>query len=294
MKKILILILLIFLLTGCNSYTELNDLGVINMIGIEKINNSYKFYISIISKIDNETKSNIYEIESYNIYNIINKLSLNLNKKIYLSHLDLLIINDSIKTYELDEIISFFLNNNETREDFLVVTSENIKQVLENANFREINDLVKTSLEENSIALYTTMYDVIKSYYNKEPIYYTNIEIDSNIKINKAKIFLNNKYQDIENDKVLFLNYLLNKVNTYKYNLKCDNENVYLDILSTNKSNIKNKIIITNEIKVIKNDCKYDKKTINKLFTNYLNNNLKEFTNKDIKIQNTIRSPYEN
>ena len=40
MKKIF-LILILFLFTGCSSYIELNDLAIINAIGLEKANNTY-------------------------------------------------------------------------------------------------------------------------------------------------------------------------------------------------------------------------------------------------------------
>ena len=51
MKKILIILPLLFIITGCNSYIELNELGIINIIGIEKYNNNYKLYTSIIDNV---------------------------------------------------------------------------------------------------------------------------------------------------------------------------------------------------------------------------------------------------
>lgn len=41
MKKIIILIITIFLLSGC-SYRELNDLAIISAIGIDYDNNEFK------------------------------------------------------------------------------------------------------------------------------------------------------------------------------------------------------------------------------------------------------------
>jgi len=66
MKKIFMIIIFIFLLSGCKSYTELNNLGVINTIGIEKNNNQYKLYASIISDLENN-KNEIYEVSGLNI-----------------------------------------------------------------------------------------------------------------------------------------------------------------------------------------------------------------------------------
>ena len=100
MKKILILILL-FMLTGCSSYIELNDLAIINTLGLEKVNDNYKLYASIVNIKDEEAlepEIETYEIEGNSLNQIVDNLSLTLNKKIYMSHLNLLIINDTIKT----------------------------------------------------------------------------------------------------------------------------------------------------------------------------------------------------
>ena len=95
MKKIF-LILILFLFTGCSSYIELNDLAIINAIGIEKVNNTYKMYASIIMETDKETttpKTTIYEVTGVNLNDMLNQLTLTLNKKIYMiKYLSLFII----------------------------------------------------------------------------------------------------------------------------------------------------------------------------------------------------------
>lgn len=296
MKKIIILII-ILLLTGCNSYIELNDLGIIQIIGLEKIDNNYKLTTSIIEKVDEDTNPiiSIYNIEGNTIPELFNKLSLSLNKKIYLSHLDTLIINDSIKTNELENIINFFLNNNESRNDFLIITTNDISNIINNTKSENITDLVKLNEKENSQSIYTTMYDLINNYYNKEPIYLTNIKFQDKLFINGITKIEHNKHIQIDEDKSIIINYLLNNINTYKINFRCDNNKfLYLNILSSNTNYLNNKLLITNEIKVITNDCNLNKDKINKTINNYLKDNLKEFTNKKITINNTIRGIYEN
>ena len=297
MKKIFILLPLLFILTGCNSYIELNELGIINIISIEKNNNDYKLNASIIEDVEkNGTPiSKIYESNGKTIFEAIDNLGNSLNKKIYLSHLDLLIINETIKTNELEEIINYFLNNNESRNNFLIVNTNNTNDIINNTTWQEINNLIKLNEKENSKAIYTTMYDLINNYYKKEPIYLTNIDFNNKIFINGITKLYNNKYSLIEDKDTIFINYLLNNINTYKINFDCsDNKYLYLNILTSNTNNINNKIIITNEIKVITNDCNLDKKKINNMFNSYLKDNIKKYTNKNIIIQNTIRSIYEN
>lgn len=297
MKKIWILLILIFL-TGCDSYIELNDLAIINAIGIEKNENTYHFYASIVLEASEKTmepKTTLYEVEGKSIEEVMDKLGLTLSKKIYLSHLDLLLINDTIKTNELHEIIHFFLNNNETREDFLVATTDNIKKLLEKSQFKEINDLVETNEKQTSSSIYTTMYDVISNYSLKEKIYFTNIDFKEHPICNGLKVFYGNNYELITEDKVIFINYLLNNVHTFKYNYKCkESKFLYLNILTGSTHELKKEILITNEIKVITNDCNYNKEEINKVFNTYLKENIKNLGNKKLTIKNTIRGTYEN
>ena len=295
MKKILI-ILILLLTIGCSSYTELNNLGVIHIIGIEKVNNKYKLYASIIKeKQGDEIKTIISIVEGNTINEAINNLSLNLNKEIYMSHLDTLLINDSLNNFDLKEIINYFINNDKTREDFLVATTSDIEKIITNSNFRETNNLIETSLKENSLSIYTTLSDFIKNYYNNNPIYLTNFEIDNNIKIKDIKKIFNNKYQTINIEDSLFINYLNNNINLYNYNLICNqNNSIYLNIISSRTNQFNNQYIITNEINILNNNCNLSKNNINKLFTNYLKNNLEKYTNKKIIIQNNIRSHHEN
>ena len=296
MKKLLFIIPILLMLTGCNSYIELNNLAVINKIGIEH-QDSYILYASIIDSVDKENinpNEKLIKVEGKTIYDLINNLSIACDKKIYMSHLDLLILNDSIKSHEIQELINYFLNNNETREDFLIITADDIETLISKSKFQEINNLIEINRNDTSISIYTTMYDLINKYMLNEPIYLSNITFDNELIPSGITKIYNNKITHINNEDAIYINYLLNNINTYKKSLECDyNKYLYLDILSSNTNIIKNKILITNEIKVIDNNCNLNKDTINKLFNDNLLNNLKKFTNKNITIKNTIRSFYE-
>ncbi len=297
MKKLLILIIIIFI-TGCDSYIELNDLAIINTIGLEKENNNYKLYASVVDITEKESldiPTTSYQVTGTSLNQIIDNLSMSLNKKIYMSHLNLLIINDSIKTKELEEIINFFLNNNETREDFLVVNCNNIKDIIKKMKFQEINDLIENNSRNASETIKTTMYDVIKNFYDKKNIYLPSIILDSSISLDGIKEFKNNKYKEIKGEDIIYLNYFLNKIDTYKYSYTCDdNKYLYLNILESNTSFLTKELLITNEIKVITNDCNYNKDKIENIFNTNLKTNLEKLTNKKITIKNTIRGTYEN
>jgi len=189
MKKIIVLTLCL-LLTGCNQ-KELNKLGIINQIGLEYQNNEYHLYASVIKEIDKDLniKKEIIEVKDKNINSLFKKINLSLNKKIYLSHLDLLVINQTIKYNQIKDITNYFINNKESRYDFLIITTNNIKDILLNTKKQEINDLI--SLNEE-YTYYTTMYDLLINYYLNKPIILTNIIYQNNIKINGYTIINNN------------------------------------------------------------------------------------------------------
>ncbi len=299
MKKIIyLLLLLIFLITGCKSYLELNDLSIINAIGIEKINDNYHIYISLINSLNQETKEpqiKVIQSEGENLKDAFNNLRLSLNKKIYLSHLNLLLVNETIKTKEFENIIKFFVNNQDTREDFLVCFANDLKTIFEQAKFQEINNLVKINYQETSLVTYTTMYDLIKNYYENKPLYLTNIIYDNALKVKNVKLFKNNHYQDLNNQEPLFYNYLENNIQTYHYDFLCEpNKFISLKVLKANAYTFRKELIITNEINIITNDCNLNKKEINQHFTNFLKDNLGKLSNQKIIIKNTLRGNYEN
>ena len=139
------------------------------------------------------------------------------------------------------------------------------------------------------------MYDLMNNYYTNNPIYLSNIEFNDSLTLNGIIKISNNKQVLINNDNTIYINYLLNNINTYKINFNCsDNKYLYLNILTSNTNNINNKIIITHEIKVITNDCNLNKDEINNIFNSNLKKNIGKFTNKNINIENSIRSIYEN
>ena len=207
----------------------------------------------------------------------------------------MLIIDNSIKTKEIDEIINYFLNNQDSREDFLVIYSDEIENIMQNSKFQEINDLVKINYQETSKVIYTTMYDLIKNYYNNKSFYLTKVNYDQNISTNGIIEFKNNNYTNLEENEGIFINYLLNNLDTYSYTYECmEGKNLTLKILKATSNKLKDNLLITNEINIIANDCKYQNKEINENFTNYLKENLKKYTNKKLEIKNTIRGNYEN
>ena len=141
MKKILLIIILVFI-TGCVNYVELADIEVIENLAIDYENKMYKIAVTVVSKED-EKIYKTKQAEGKTINDAIQKLKMKENKKIYIAHLNLLILTKEVVESNLEDVISFFLNNSESRNDFDVAICNSL-DVMDNA--KDIKNSIKIIL----------------------------------------------------------------------------------------------------------------------------------------------------
>ena len=195
MKKILIL--LILLLTGCNKYTELNELAIIKSIGIEKKDN-YTLYAEIITDIkDNEPITEISKVTDSNINNLFNKIKLQVNKEIYFSHIDLIILDFNLKNNDYDNLIKYFLNHHEFRNDFLTILSSDMKNVLDNSQYDEIENLIITNKESKTI-IKKTFEKLMQEYLDNKEFTLSNITYQDKVMFNGNYQYKDNELKEIK------------------------------------------------------------------------------------------------
>ena len=160
MKKIIVLcILLLGLITGCVSYTELNELGIVSALGIEEIDQQIQLTANFIlpQKDDGEStyQSTCFQSRGTTIEEALNNLYLQVSKKIDLAHLELVAIDTTIAQEDLNKILQFFLQEPIARNNFPIVLMKevNAKELLENENQK---DTIAHLLTMNQIAQGTT------------------------------------------------------------------------------------------------------------------------------------------
>ena len=120
--KLILLFLVIFLSTGCVSYTELNELGIIDMILIDKDNDNYLVTINMITPTyDNLEEKKTYQASGENLDKCLNELYLKTTKRIAFSHLELMALTPNLDKTDYDEIINLFLNRVDSRNSFSTV-----------------------------------------------------------------------------------------------------------------------------------------------------------------------------
>ena len=140
MKKIIILTLITFLMSGC-SYVELNDLAIVSAIGIDYEDNEFKLTAQIMdikSSDSGMTEENtlIYEASGPTIAKAVRNFSIRYPKNVYFGHLEFLIINSETATKKIDDIFDYFMRSPEVRSlSYVVITKdEKAKEILNPKN----------------------------------------------------------------------------------------------------------------------------------------------------------------
>ena len=130
MKKYLILFFSFFLL-GCQNYKELNNSAIVSAIGIEKKENEYKITIQVIDTNKNENEQSnlntpiVYTSSGNNISDALNNISLKSPKLLYLGHLEVVVISSNVASNGTNEIIDYFLRNNQINKNFTILVAKN-------------------------------------------------------------------------------------------------------------------------------------------------------------------------
>ena len=297
-KKILILIILLLpLISGCN-YKELNNLSIINYIAIDYIDNEYLTTVKVLNtekNTDNQSDTFngvTYSAKGKTITESITNISLSIPKKIYLSHIELLVISESVANNKLNDIIDYFIKNNEVNKNFSVLLSRNssAKEILEEkellSSYPYGNILSSIENSSNTSGISSDIKFIDLAYYlntnYKTPIL-TTIKLDNDkLTIDNLAIFKNNKIISyLDNQYNLGYNFMTDNINQAIINYKCDNDK-YSSVRLNNtntiiRPKIKNNkpyinIYITGDIYLIENTC-------NNTNTEIRNNTSKEINN---------------
>jgi len=266
--KLLIIIILSSLLTGCTSYTELSDLSIVNALGIDYYDNNYHLTLSVIEgKTDDrelEKSLTIFNTQDTTLDKALQDIYLTSSKHLYLSHIDLLIFSKEAINSNLKDIIKNFLENNEYRNNFNVAILDkiSIKEFFDKKILAEdINYLLKTNQKETGITKVKDFESMMED-----------LLIDKNT-------YLPTIYY--ENDKLYLDGFTL--IKDYKvYDKLSKKESIILNILNNNlnKSYINNINILENNSLIKTNNNRIDI-TID-MVINKENNSFKKELEKDI------------
>ena len=305
MKKLLILPLLL-LLTACSDYKEVNNLAIINSIGIDYENNNYVITLEVLdSKIDKDAnKIYSYSVtgKDKDIANAIEKAADKLSLRPYYPHIKLCLISKSIAQGHLKEITDYFIRNNYFRETFAVLVTNN-KSPKEILNHKTKSDpipgfsivrLLHNNSYASNIAINKNFIELTKEILDFGKDGSTSvIDIqDDNFNINGMALFDDYKLVTIlNNDYATIYNLLKNKISKPLFNIKINNKNFAIVIYNAKtdfkiKDNTLN-VLGTYHAKVINNEAQINIKNAkelemaNKEMENYINKLIENYINKN-------------
>lgn len=291
MKKMIIPILVLLLLTGYTPYVEVNDLVIVDMVGLEKVNDKYLLTVNTIKeeKTDNATKS-IYQVSTFegnSLGSIFLKAKKINNKKAYYGHLKLVVFQSKL----LDEEIINYFQKQFTQMNYLIVgTNSDIKSLFKkyDSSSKIIKEINKKRIDDANIYL-STFEDYLKDIVNKKrestlPI----ISLDNGLTTTGLEVYKKNILIDAKQAKI---NYLLNnKLTSFHQEITIDNKSYEVEFNNVKSMLIKGNVTIAMDIS--SSDINNSKKLINaikKLFKKEIN----EFLTyqKDNNIKTTLINP---
>ena len=286
--KIIILVLtLIPLMTGCYNYQELNNLSIVTGTSIEKENDKYKVTIQVVNpkKNDDARSSNQPTFITYSqvgntLQEAYRNIVLTSSRRIYGSHINILIISEDIAEKDIRETIDFIFRNPEIRKEFYVLLSKTPSKLLElntpitNISSSNIKDTLTADAIHLAASKQVTYNQMMNMYLNPNlEIVLPTIEIIG--EDTKGDDIDNLKNTDPETD------YKLTGLAVFK-------ENKILTTLKEKESIIYN--IITNNINntILKYECEKDKYISNKISEISTSTEIDPKTNKlKLKIKGT-------
>ncbi len=251
MKKIIILILTCFLFTGCVSYTELDDLSIVSTLGIDYQDGKYQLYVQVIQGEleDKEVEQKVFPYfgESTSLEKAFYQLYTKSSKRLYLSHMDLLILTEDAINQKFLDIISSLLKNNEYRHNFHVVFLTTPLKDWMNANItsEEVNRLIKTNQQETSTTVEKEFETMMKELLIDQNTYLPSISYQDQELSLTGYTFIQNYHvkEQLDLEDSLLFNFLSNQVTKAYFNYANISENQ--TIITTKKNQVNFRFLTT-------------------------------------------------
>ena len=226
MKRLLIIIICLFL-TGCYNYVEINDLELVNGIFLDYKSDKYigSFDIDEIKSSEGTTISDLFR----NFEELI-------DKKAYYAHIKTIIISKEILNNHFDELIDFILRNNEIRNNFYLIVSDN---VLDNYKSSKIKNLITNKKYNNHIIKTCLFKNIVTTYLKNNTILLPTVsKVNEDIEITGSTAKNKNTTLEFNIDETRLLGIVLNKhpnilyknINIYNSKTKYKNNKIYINL----------------------------------------------------------------
>lgn len=133
-KKLILLCILPFILTGCWNYKELNERAITTAMAIDKDDKGFKVSILIanakssqVSSKEGESQTIVYSDTGKSITEAIKKINLKSPKEVYIGHLHVIVVSEDIAKENMSNVLDYFLREPESVKRFFLIIAKDVK-----------------------------------------------------------------------------------------------------------------------------------------------------------------------
>ncbi|WP_368657733.1 Ger(x)C family spore germination protein [Metabacillus halosaccharovorans] len=202
-KKLLIIICMLLLTSGCWSKKDLNELAIVTAIGIDKTEDGYSVSIQVLnpSELAGNTSSGRTEVVRFiksgeTVFEALRKLSTDTPRRIYLAHLREVVFGEELAKEGIGKALDFISRDHEMRTDFYITVAKgstaadilNIQTAIEKVPANKLFNALENSESVWAAAKTVKLDELINSIVSKgkEPVltgiyHYGNAEVGSSI-----------------------------------------------------------------------------------------------------------------
>ncbi len=275
MKKIILLIFLTFICTGCYNYKELNELGIVSAMGISKDGDLYNLDIQLVNVLDSEksglNKSPITVIsgQGETIFEAARSMNKKTSKVFFLADVDYVFLDQSVLNDGLDEIMDFLIRDTRLSLNFLVVTStenksldilssishfdtnsaNNLYDAIMNSETRygginslHVRELINNYYAKGKYTIFPNVYikDTSKSSENDS---LEDSKSESYVEVKNMVFFKDKEAIELTDEETKGVNFLRNKIKNATLTIECDGGYFTIETLES-KMKLKSKLNI--------------------------------------------------
>jgi len=254
MKKVIILLISIFILSGCYNYLELNDLAIVDALGIDYENGTYTVTAQVISvqksgSEETQEQAIVYIAEGKSIPEAVRNMELKNPNYIYMGHLSLVVLGKDFVKNDINKIYEYILRYPQIRINTLVVASikntalEILNQQVESGSLpsEAIISSLETGEKFQGTTKQQTLEELVKNSLSSAESVLPTIEIEENKDAGKETISKFNKIKlgNLAVIKDKKINYIMNEDESLIYNLLKKNiDNIRINIPYKNEQSV--------------------------------------------------------
>lgn len=134
MKKIMVSLFILFCLSGCWNYKELNEYSIVTGIAVDKKDDEYEVSVLISNAPKNSTDNSssesqivVYSGTGKSVFAALKDVGLISPKELYMNSFSIFVISEDVARDGVDSVVDFFLRYSSSRNKFFVVISKDVE-----------------------------------------------------------------------------------------------------------------------------------------------------------------------